>query len=162
MIVRAAWLRRAVAAVFLAAAALLAACGSRPWWYQGGMVTCAPPAMVRVNGHVTYVGSCAASLVIPAPKVTVHVGQLIDVHMLEEQAGPTGNQLVPLVPLPRSSRLSVLTPALIGSDRATATYEAIRPGHAALASQTSCTDMSHGTLHSFIGSCPIIEVTVIP
>jgi len=46
-----------------------------------------------VAGQVTWLGSCDASFVIPAAKVTVHVGQHIDVHMLEESVGYSGNRL---------------------------------------------------------------------
>jgi hypothetical protein len=50
------------------------------------------------------VGNCAATLLVPAMKVTLDVGQRIDVHMTEEGTGPHGNRMVPAIPLPASSR----------------------------------------------------------
>ena len=125
-------------------------------------MNCGPPALVRVGGHIMSLGSCAGNLFLPAPKVRVHVGQEIDVHVTEEGTGPAGNQLVPLFPVPRSSRPSVLLPGAVGPDQATERYQAIRPGHAALIAQTSCTAISHGKILDVAGSCPLIEVTVVP
>ena len=71
---------------------------------------------------------------------------------------PAGSAL----PGPRSSRPSVLLPGAVGPDQATERYQAIRPGHAALIAQTSCTAISHGKILDVAGSCPLIEVTVVP
>jgi hypothetical protein len=96
---------------------------------------------------------------IPAQKVTVHVGQQIDVHMTEEGSGPSGNRFVPIYPLPRSSRPSVVMLMAISPDRATGTYRAVRPGHVALISRASCSDYRHP--QEITANCPVIEITVI-
>lgn len=162
--------RYSAAATFVAAAGLLASCGvaharatpgGRPWWSQSG--ACAPPALVRVDGHVMGVGDCAGALTIHADKVTLDVGQLIDVHMLEEGTGPSGNRVVPIFPLPRSSRASVVTPIAISADRATGTYRAVHPGQAALMSRTrACLVSHHRKSRKATGSCPVVEITVVP
>ncbi len=138
----------AVAAVVATVAGVLVSCSGRPWWSQTGSSACGPPALVRVAGHVMPVGDCAALFVIPAAKVTVHVGQQIDIHML-------------IFPLPRSSRPSVVMPGAISPDRATGTYLAVRPGHAVLISQAACV-VRHRTPPEITGRCPVIEVTVVP
>jgi hypothetical protein len=109
------------------------------------------------------VGNCAAMLVVPAMKVTLDVGQRIDVHMTEEGTGPHGNRMAPAIPLPASSRPSVLIRGAISPDRATATYRAVRPGHTALTSSpTFCLHTRHHRDRETTGSCPVIEVTVTP
>jgi hypothetical protein len=153
-------LRTSAVALFTAtAASLLVSCSSRPW-YRTGASACGPPAQVRVNEHVMPVGDCAALLVIPPAKVRVHVGQQIDVHMTEEGSGPSGNQLVPIFPLPASSRPAVVMPGAVSADRATGTYLAVGPGHAVLISEAMCV-VRHRTPPEITGSCPVIEVTVI-
>jgi len=102
-------------------------------------------------------------LLVPAMKVTVHVGQTIDVHMTEEGAGPHGNRLVPGTPLPQSSRQSVLKRGAISANRATGTYDAVRSGSAALPpSPLFCLHDRHHRDRETTASCPVIEVTVIP
>jgi hypothetical protein len=109
------------------------------------------------------VGNCAGMLLVPAQQVTLDVGQRIDVHMTEEGTGPHGNKWVPAIPLPRSSRPSVLMRSAISPDRATATYRAVRPGHAVLTSSpTFCLHTRHHQDRETTGSCPVVEVTVIP
>ena len=60
---------------------------------------------MRVDGQVIRVGDCAGVFLVPAQQVTVPVGQQIDVRMMQETAGRSGNQLVPMFPLPHSSLL---------------------------------------------------------
>lgn len=148
----------------VASAAMVTACASTgprsPWWKETGATSCAPPALMRVAGQVMSVGSCAGSLVIPAAKVTVHVGQDIDVHMLEEHAGYTGNRLVPVWPLPYSSRPSVLARTTISTDKATGTFTARRPGHAMLFTTADCLVAS--SQQSTRGQCPALDITVLP
>jgi hypothetical protein len=169
--VRGAGLRRAAVAVFTAATAgLLASCSvahagaassGRPWWSQSG--SCGFPARVRLPGRVINAGTCTAFLEIPAQKVTLDVGQHIDVHMTEEGTGPSGNRLVPMIPLPRSARPSVVTPGAISADRATGTYRAVHPGHAALVSRDqACLVTRHREPQKATGSCPVLEITVVP
>ena len=171
--VRMAGVRYLPAAAFMATAVgLLASCGTahagaasggRPWWVQTRASACGPPAWVRLGGHVMPVGNCAGMLLVPAMKVTAHVGQRIDVHMTEEGMGPHGNRMVPAIPLPRSSRPSVLTRGAVSTGQATATFRAVRSGHAVLASSpTFCLHTRHHRDRETTDRCPIIEVTVIP
>ena len=167
------WMRYPhAAALMLTAVGLLASCGvvhagassgDRPWWYRTGVSMCGPPAQVRLHGHVMSVGNCAGMLLVPAQQVTLDVGQQIDIHMTEEGTGPHGNKWVPAFPLPQSSRSSVLTRSAISPDRATASYRAVRPGHAVLmSSRTFCLHTRHHGFHETTASCPVVEVTVIP
>ena len=170
--VRVTRLRRATVAPFVVAAAgLLASCGvahagaassGRPWYstWSGG---CGPPAVVRVDGHVMGVGNCAGMLVVPAQQVTLDVGQRIDVHVTEEGTGPHGNKRVPAIPLPASSRPSVLIRSTVSPDRATATYRAVGSGDAVLTSSRAfCLHVRHHRDRETTGSCPAIEITVVP
>ena len=94
-------LRFASTGVVLVAAALLVSCtgaparapvggrgtpsSARPWWPHGeaNITTCVGAALVRAHGRVLGVGTCEGQLEIPALKVTLKVGQRIDVHMTE-------------------------------------------------------------------------------
>lgn len=161
-----------VAALVVTAVALLASCGTahggttsggRPWWVQSRVSACGPPAWMRLGGHVMPVGNCAGMLLVPAMKVTAHVRQRIDVHIAEEGMGPHGNRVVPATPLPPSSRPSVLTRGAISADRATATFQAVRSGHAVLASSPAfCLHIRHHRDRETSGRCPVVEVTVLP
>jgi hypothetical protein len=157
--------RWAAAIGLVASAVMVTACtstGTRsPWWQQTGASACGPPALMRVAGQVTWLGNCAASFVIPAAKVTVHVGQDIDVHMLEESAGYSGNHLVPVWPLPYSSRPSVLARTTISSDKATGTFTARRPGRAMLFTTADCWAVARSQQMTR-GKCPALDITVLP
>ena len=102
-----------------------AAAGSRlqaangPWWSQGRPTPCGPPALVRAAGHVLGVG--CGQLSNPPVKVTLTIGQRIDVHMM-------------LGAVPHSSRPAVLAPGAVNDAGATQTYQADRPGQAVLIS----------------------------
>ena len=114
--------------------------------------------MARVDGQVIPVGDCAGIFLVPAQQVTVQVGQQIDVRMMQGTAGPSGNQLVPMFPLPRSSRPAVVADGTVSQDRASETYRAIRPGHAVLTTRAWCL-VGSGEIRS---SCPVLDVTVVP
>jgi hypothetical protein len=89
----------------------------------------------------------------PPVKVTLHVGQRIDVHMTG--AGD--------VRLPRSSFPAVLAPGAVSQNRATQAYRAARPGHAVLISDgQACLARGHMEVKEIPGSCPVIAVTVVP
>jgi hypothetical protein len=113
--------------------------------------------LVRANGQVISVGNCAGVFLVPARQVTVQAGQQIDVRMTEEPAGSSGNQLVPVFALPRSSRPAVLADGTVSQDRASETYLAVRPGHAVLTTRAWCLAGS-GEIR---GSCPVLDVTVV-
>lgn len=132
-----------------------AGCGSTP--QSVPITTCGLPAKVRVAGNMMAVGDCTGDLVIPAEKVTLHVGKEIDVFMTEEGSG-TG--LAPIYPLPRSSRSSVLKRTATNMNQAAATYMAERPGHAMLISHGSC--VGPGPIHRYHVDCPVLDVTVVP
>jgi hypothetical protein len=124
---------------------------------------CGPPAQVRIGGRVRLVGNCAGMLLVPAQQVTLDVGQRIDVHMTEEGMGPHGNRWVPAIPLPASSRPSVVIRSAISPDRATGTYRAVGPGHAVLTSSpTFCLHTRHHRDRETAASCAVIEVIVVP
>src|SRR5207248_6795798 len=123
-----------------------------PWW-QREPTPCAPPALVRAAGHVMGVGTCNGQLAIPRPKLTLTIGQRIDVHILA--AGVT--------PLPHSSRLAVLTPVTGSRPGATQTYRAASTGHAVLVSDaTGCLILRHREARETTRSCPVVAVTVVP
>jgi hypothetical protein len=107
--------------------------------------------MVRLSGTVMGVGDCAGLLVIPPEKVTVRVGQQIDVHMFE--AGT-------LFTLPRSSAPDVLQRAAVSPDGETGTYRAVHTGQATLISHAWC--VGRKIKGEITGSCPVLDVTVIP
>ena len=155
--------RWAAAIGFVAGAVLVTACastGTSPWWRQTGTSSCGPPALMRVAGQVTWLGNCAANFVIPAAKVTVHVGQHIDIHMLEESTGYTGTHFVPAFPLPYSSQPSVVARTTISTDKATGTFTARHPGHATLFTTAYCLDStSQRETH---GKCSALDITVLP
>ena len=123
-----------------------------PWWSQSRVITpCGPPALVRAAGHVIGVGTCGQGLSEPPQKVTLIVGQRIDVHMNGYDR------------LPHSSVPVVLAPGAVSQDRATQTYRAARPGHAQLVSGThGCLAFRHKELKEVPGSCPVVAVTVVP
>jgi hypothetical protein len=153
------------AAIGLAASAVVvAACASTgtrsPWWQETGATSCGPSALMRVAGQVTWLGNCAATFVTPAAKVTVHVGQDIDIHMLQEHAGYTGNRLVPVWPLPSSSQPSVVVRTTISTDKATGTFTARRPGHAMLFTTADC--LAARSQRQTRGKCAALDITVLP
>lgn len=131
--------------------------GGSAWWARTGVSMCGFPAMVRVAGRVVGAGNCAGLFLRPAEKVTVHVGEEIDVHMLQQPAGASPTSLVPVFPLPHSSDPAVLSHITSSADRATGTYRAIRAGHAVLISEAACIE-DQRQVH---GNCPVVQVTVV-
>jgi hypothetical protein len=115
---------------------------------------------MRVAGDVTWLGNCAANFVTPAVKVTVHVGQDIDVHMTEESTGYTGTHFVPIFPLPYSSQPSVVARTTISTDKATGTFTARHPGHATLFTTADC--LAARSQQQTRGKCPALDITVLP
>ena len=155
--------RWAAAIGFVAGAVLVTACastGTSPWWRQTGTSSCGPPALMRVAGQVTWLGNCAAMFVTPAVKVTVHVGQDIDVHMTKESTGYTGTHFVPIFPLPYSSRPSVVARTTVSTDKATGTFTARRSGHAVLFTTALCWEVAKSKQTR--GKCPALDITVLP
>jgi hypothetical protein len=124
---------------------------SGKWWRGMGIANCAPAAMVRVVGRVMGVGDCAGLLVIPPEKVTVRVGEQIDVHMFEVGT---------LFTLPHSSAAAVLQRMAVSPDGETGTYRAVHTGHATLISHAWC--VGRKIEGEITGSCPVLDVTVIP
>jgi hypothetical protein len=97
------------------------------------------------------VGDCAGLLVIPPDTVVVRVGEEIDVHMFEVGT---------LFTLPRSSASAVLERIAVGPDGGTVTYRAVHAGHATLISHAWC--VGREIKGEITGSCPVLDVTVIP
>jgi hypothetical protein len=109
------------------------------------------------------VGTCEGQLEIPALKVTLKVGQRIDVHMTEFGAVASRNQKVAAYPLPRSSRTTVLLPGAIGPGPATRTYQAVHPGQSVLLDRTDgCWVLHHLRGREVSRTCPVAVVTVVP
>jgi hypothetical protein len=104
-------------------------------------------------------GDCGGLLWIPAEKVTLHVGEEIDVRMTVESAH-NSSRLVPVYPVPYSSRSSALKRTATSPDMATATYIAEHPGHAMLISYGFC--YGPGPNKQYQRDCPVFDVTVIP
>ena len=123
---------------------------SGKWWRGTGVSSCAPAALVHVAGSVMGVGDCAGLFVIPAEKVTVHVGEEIGVHMFE--AGK-------LFTLPRSSASAVLRRIAVSPDGETGTYRAVHAGHATLTSDAWCVGLR--VKGEITGRCPVLDVTVM-
>jgi hypothetical protein len=96
------------------------------------------------------VGTCGQGLSKPPQKVTLIVGQRIDVHMFEGA-------------VPHSSHPLVLAPGAVSRDRATQTYRAASPGHAVLVSgAVRCLMISHPQTKQTARTCPVVAVTVLP
>jgi len=148
----------------MASAVMMTACTSTgttsPWWQQTGGDACGTPALMRMAGQVMRVGSCGGSFETPAAKVTLHVGQDIDIHMVQEQTRASGNHLVPVWPLPSSSRPSVLARVTISTDKATGTFAARHPGHATLFTTSNCWVVARS--QQTHGKCPALDITVLP
>ena len=132
-----------------------AAAGSRlqvasgPWWSQGRPTPCGPPALVRAAGHVLGVG--CGQLSNPPVKVTLTIGQRIDVHMM-------------LGAVPHSSRPAVLAPGAVNDAGATQTYQADRPGQAVLISDArECRLLQdQQARQAATRTCPVVTVNVVP
>jgi hypothetical protein len=122
-----------------------------PWWSSPRFITpCGAPALVRAGGHVMGVGTCGQGFSDPPQKMTLTVGQRIDVHVFEGA-------------VPHSSRPSVLAPGAVSRDRTTQTYRAAGPGHAVLVSHAvRCFVVSHPEFNRTARTCPVIAVTVVP
>jgi hypothetical protein len=97
------------------------------------------------------VGTCSGQLSIPGLKVTLPVGQRIDVHMT---AGA----------VPHSSLPAVLAPGAVSQDGATQTYRADRPGQAVLVSGArGCLILRHRQAREVTTrTCPVATVSVVP
>jgi hypothetical protein len=124
---------------------------SGKWWRRMGVTNCAYAAIVRVAGRVMGAGDCAGLFIIPPEKVTVRVGEEINVHMFE---------IGTLFTLPRSSASAVLQRIAVSPDEGTGTYRAVHAGHATLISRAWC--VGQNIRGEITGSCPVLDVTVIP
>ena len=137
---------------------LVAGCGgSHPWWYESGATSCGPPALLHAAGKVSLLGSCAGSFWSPAGKVTLNVGDTIDIHITQEGGGPSGSSPVPVPPaqLPAVSGSSAVKRTAARSDQATTTFLAEHPGQATLIIPGRCLLDGHQRT-----ACPILNVTV--
>jgi hypothetical protein len=123
---------------------------NQKWWIWRD-VNCFPPAMVRVVDNVMPVGDCAGLLLVPARKVTLLVGEKIEVHMLEKE---------PFFTLPRSSAPAVLRLIAASPDGVAGTYSALQPGRAMLISHAWC--VGFRVKREIMGRCPVLDVSVIP
>jgi len=150
---------RGLGALSLALVALLAAgCSSnKPWWSESGATSCAPPALLHAAGRVSSLGSCAGIFLTPPQKVTLNVGDTIDLHITQEGGGPSGSSAVPVPPsqLPVVSGSSVVTRTAASSGQGTATFKAEHSGQVTLTIPGRCLLDGHRRT-----GCPILAVTV--
>jgi hypothetical protein len=133
-----------------------AATGPAPsgsWWAQPPITTCGLPAKYRIDGgKVVGIGSCAANLLKPAGSASLHVGDVLQVHMLTG-----GGQ--PLFPLPKSPDRHVLRLVTKTDGGATGAYRAVGPGTVVLMSSGPCLHLRTGRQTD--GPCPVLKVTVV-
>lgn len=106
---------------------------------------CGPGALLRRDGGVEPLGDCAGLLIVPPARLTLTVGERIDVHLVFS--------------LPRSSDPAVLAQTTVSPDRRTATYQALRPGHATLISARGWC-IGPAISHEVTRNCPVLAVTV--
>lgn len=127
------------------------------WWlgpggYPKGVINCSPPAAVWVHGRARLLGDCAGLLLVPAPTVTIRVGQLIGVHVAQ---APSRQGSVPWFAPPTSSSPSLRQVALAGGG-STATYRAETAGRAVLrASRAQCVSPTRE-----IRGCAVLKVVI--
>lgn len=136
---------------------------SHPWWYRSGTSACGYPAMYRVGQHsLQYLGDCAGNFFVPPISVSVQVGDQVDVHMVQEYSGPSGDVLVPTNPAPTSSNPNVLRQTSVTDRGSTVSFEAASAGTAELSTATPFCIHSTPPYASELGACPVLEVDVAP
>ena len=110
------------------------------------------PDSYRVDGGLRqWLGTCGASFRLPAPVVTVQIGQDIDVHMTQTGPGASGTEY----PLPTTTNSQVLARTSITDGNSTASFQARSPGLAQLETVGGCPSESSSS------GCPILSVIVI-
>ena len=147
-----------------AGAVLVTACtstGTRsPWWQQTGTSRLWPAGPDARGRAGDVAGHCAANFVIPAVKVTVHVGQHIDVHMPGGVNWLYRDSLCAVFPLPYSSRPSVVARTTISTTRQPARSP---PGTRACDAVHHRALLGGGQIDSRChGKCPALDITVLP
>jgi Domain of unknown function (DUF4232) len=134
-----------------------------PWWVWppgGGVTSCGVVALYRIDdGQPVALGNCAGMLLTTPTRVTIHVGQVVDLHMTTEL--PVGaSPPVPRYPLPPSPDDAVLQRFAVEDAGATGSYQAVAPGEVVLTTSGLCTDLKAS--RQTYGACPVLDVTVTP
>jgi hypothetical protein len=96
-------------------------------------------------------GSCGGVFYLPAPAVTLSIGQEIDVHMTPAGPGASGTEY----PLPMSTSSQVLARTSITDANSTASFQARSNGLAQLETLGGCPSKSSSS------DCTILSVIVI-
>lgn len=138
------------ATVILAAAA----CGAKdPWWYTAGKSNCAPPVLIRLDGSVQALGSCAGLLVDQPLTVRVRAGDRLDIHVSQAANGSM------IMPFPTADRQGVVKVVARDDHGSAVTYQAVGSGTTDLATDTAfCVDATTG--HESQRRCPVLNIIV--
>lgn len=145
-----------MAVAALAASLGLASCQAAAVPSTTGVSECGWPASYRVNGGPSqWLGDCAAGFYLPAPAVTVSIGQEIDIHMTQMGSGASGTILVPEYPVPTSTNSQALARTSITDGDSSASFQARSNGLAQLETVGGCPSESSSSY------CTILSVIVI-
>lgn len=125
------------------------------WWIGGpggaptGPTSCGIPAFLRLEGRVQQLGGCAADLPDPPVRVRLRLGELLDLHVTQED---TERGLRPFFPLPLPDA-AVLPLVRVEPGAATGTYRADEVGTVALVAASDCPARPR--------RCPFVIATVV-
>lgn len=146
---------RRTGAVALAVLPLASGCHHAPhWWAPGHETACGSVMVIRIDGQVTFLGNCADQLVIPAKRVTLRVGEEIDLHVTQEESGE------PVAALPRATSPAL---QLVHTDQSNAVemFRAVQPGESSLISSTAASCQLQRNGRDRPGPCPALDVHVV-
>ena len=136
---------------------LITACSSSstPWWItkpgpgsNGTTSSCAVAGEFRVLGRVRNLGDCQGELVDPAPVLTLHVGDKIDLHM-QAAYWPV-----------HSSKVAVVREVSATNSDRVVTFEAIARGSVVLLATGNCRRVDQPQATANV-PCPVRSITVI-
>ena len=125
----------------------------------GPSSTCINVGWYRTAAETRTFADCAGLLVDPPAKLTLHVGQAVEVHMTVE-APDASHPPVPIDPLPTSTDPSVLGLVSQSADASAGAYRAERAGAAVLVSSGYCLHLP--SQQETQGPCPVLAVSVTP
>jgi hypothetical protein len=133
--------------------------GTTTWWDRTGASACGTPAVYRIDGGpLQYAGDCAGYLIDPPAKVALRIGEVLDVHVVEEASGSNGSQLIPIYPTPSSSDTSVLEVTSVSDAGSTESLQVVGAGSAWVVTTGSC--VLPTTAIAVDVHCPVLLVVV--